>query len=184
MTRDILIVSDTHGRVTRLNELIEYRQRMLRDGEVLNLIYLGDGLADLFACREYDNIIVYAVRGNWDGMHYFSPVGEEMPIYRLIDVGGYKIFMTHGHAYSVKSGYDELCREASRLGADIVLFGHTHVPTLEYIEKGSIRGVDRRLAIFNPGSLGGLFDGSFGNLSVGEGGFLLSHGKYHNIIGR
>jgi predicted phosphodiesterase len=107
-----------------------------------------------------------------------------MPIYRLIDVGGYKVFMTHGHAYSVKSGYDEICREASRLGADIVLFGHTHVPTLEYIEKGSIRGVDRRLAIFNPGSLGGLFDGSFGNLSVGEGGFLLSHGKYHNIIGR
>ena len=184
MARDILIVSDTHGRVTRLNELIEYRMKLLPRGEVLTLIYLGDGLADLFACREYDNIIVHAVRGNWDGMLRFSPVGEEMPIYRLIDVGGYKVFMTHGHAYSVKHDYDELCREASRLGADVVLFGHTHTPTLEYIEKGSVRGVDRNLTLFNPGSLSGMFEGTFGNLSVSEGGFLLSHGKYHNIIGK
>lgn len=181
MTRDLLIVSDTHGRRARLEELIEYRQRLLLKGEVLNLIFLGDGLSDLFACRQYDNVIVHAVRGNCDAVDRFSPYGEEIPLYRLIRVGNYKIFMAHGHTLSVKSTRDELCREASRQGADIALFGHTHIPTLEYIEKGSIRGVECDLTVFNPGSLGESFEGSFGNLSVSDSGFLLSHGRYHNI---
>ena len=55
--RDILIVSDTHGRAGRLEELIEYRQRLIKNGEPLVLIYLGDGLSDLFSCSQYDNII-------------------------------------------------------------------------------------------------------------------------------
>ena len=182
--RDILIVSDTHGRVGCLNELIEYRQKLIKDGEPLTLIYLGDGLGDLFSCAQYDNIISYAVRGNCDYSigNRISSYGEEMPISRLIHIGRYKIFMTHGHAFSVKSGYQEICREASGQGADIVLFGHTHLPLLEYIEKGTIRGVDRNLVLFNPGSLGGMLDASFGNLSISENDFLLSHGKYHNII--
>ena len=46
--------------------------------------------------------------------------------------------------------------------------------------KESVRGVDRDITVFNPGSLGD-FEGSFGNLSVSDNGFLLSHGKYHNI---
>lgn len=179
--RDVLIVSDTHGRIQRLNELIEYRQRLLKSGEVLNLIFLGDGLNDLFSCRQYDNIIVHAVRGNCDALDRFSPYGEEIPLYRTVNIGGLKIFMAHGHTLSVKSTRDELYRESSRLGADVALFGHTHAPALEYIEKGSVRGVDRDITVFNPGSLGD-FDGSFGNLSVSDIGFLLSHGKYSNIL--
>ena len=178
--RDILIVSDTHGRLQRLDELIEYRQRLLKNGEVLSVIFLGDGLSDLFSCRQYDNIIVHAVRGNCDASDRFSPYGEEIPLYRTVNIGSYKVFMAHGHTLSVKSTREELYREASRLGADIALFGHTHAPTLEYIEKGSVRGVDRDITVFNPGSLGD-FEGSFGNLSVSDNGFLLSHGKYHNI---
>ena len=89
--------------------------------------------------------------------------------------------MCHGHTLSVKHGYDELCREASRQGADIALFGHTHRPTLEYIKKESVRGVEKDMVIFNPGSLGDPL-GSFGNLSISGGEFLLSHGKYSNIL--
>lgn len=181
MIRDVLIVSDTHGRLQRLNELIEYRKRLLSEGEVLNLIFLGDGLSDLFASAQYDNIISYAVRGNCDASDRFSPYGEEIPLYRVVNIGNHKIFITHGHTLSVKSTRDELCREASKLCADIALFGHTHIPTLEYIKKGSIMGVDRDITIFNPGSLGD-FDGSFGNLSLSGEDYLLSHGKYHNLI--
>lgn len=179
--RDILILSDTHGRIQRLNELISFRQRSLKRGEVLDVIFLGDGLADLFSCREYDNIICHTVRGNCDGTDRFSPYGEEIPLYRVITLGNYRIFMAHGHTLSVKYGRDELIREAVRQNADIALFGHTHVPMLEYIEKGSVRGADKGLVLFNPGSLGD-FEGSFGNLSISENGFLLSHGKYHNIV--
>ncbi|MBO5715904.1 MAG: metallophosphoesterase family protein [Clostridia bacterium] len=181
MVRDILIVSDTHGMATRLSEIIEYRQKLLSEKEVLNVIFLGDGLNDLFLCREYDNIINYAVRGNCDIGIYFSPYGEEIPLYRTISFGNHKIFMTHGHTLNVKYDREELCRAAAAENADIALFGHTHVPTLEYIKKGSIRGVERDLVLFNPGSLGD-FNGSFGNLSFSDDGFLFSHGKYHNIV--
>ena len=43
---DVLVISDIHGRVDKLNKLIEYRQKLLKKGEVLNLIFLGDGLDD------------------------------------------------------------------------------------------------------------------------------------------
>lgn len=183
MTRDILIVSDTHGRVGRLNELIEYRQSLIKDGEPLTLIFLGDGLSDLFACAQYDNIICHSVRGNCDHSvrDRISPYGEEIPLSHLIHIGKYKAYISHGHAHSVKYGYEEICRVAAEQGADMVLFGHTHLPLLEYIEKGSIRGVDRDLVLFNPGSLGEIFNGSFGNLSVSDNGFLFSHGEYRNI---
>ena len=144
------------------------------------MIFLGDGLNDLFSCEQFENIIPYFVRGNCDFDALLSPFGERALFSQLITIGNYKVFITHGHLFSVKSTRDELCREASRLGADIVLFGHTHVPLLEYIEKGSIRGVERDLTLFNPGSLDG-YDGMFGNLSFSENGFLLSHGRYQNI---
>jgi putative phosphoesterase len=171
-----LIFSDSHGYSDAMKRIISYH----KDAEAI--FFLGDGLDDIFSCKQYDNIIVHAVRGNCDGYTRFSPYGEEIPTHRVITIGSYKIFMAHGHTLSVKSGYDELCREATRNGADIALFGHTHLPTLEYIEKGSIRGVDRDLVLFNPGSLSGVLDGSFGNLSISDDGFLFSHGKYHNII--
>ena len=183
MKRDILIVSDTHGKLTRLAELIEYRQKLLLEGEVLNLIFLGDGLNDLFSCEKYNNIISHIVRGNCDTGVRFTPFGEEIPFYRLITVGNYRVFLTHGNLFNVKYDREELCRAAADMGADIVLFGHTHVPTLEYIKKGSVRGVNKDLVLFNPGSLGD-YEGSFGNLSLSDNGFLLSHGKYHNIINK
>lgn len=181
MKRDILIVSDTHGKLTRLAELIEYRQKLLLEGEVLNLIFLGDGLNDLFSCEKYNNIISHIVRGNCDTGVRFTPFGEEIPFYRVITVGNYRVFLTHGNLFNIKYDREELCRAAADMGADIVLFGHTHVPTLEYIKKGSVRGVDKDLVLFNPGSLGD-YEGSFGNLSLSDNGFLLSHGKYHNIV--
>ena len=183
MERDILIVSDTHGRATRLKELIEYRKKLLSHGEVLNLIFLGDGLNDLFSCEEYNNIITHIVRGNCDTGVRFTPFGEEIPFYRVITVGNYKAFLTHGNLFNVKYDREELCRVASEMDADIVLLGHTHAPTLEYIKKGSVRGVNKDLVLFNPGSLGD-FDGTFGNLSLSDNGFLLSHGKYHNIVNK
>ena len=121
MERDILIVSDTHGRATRLRELIEYRKKLLPCGEVLNLIFLGDGLKDLFSCEEYNNIITHIVRGNCDTGVRFTPFGEEIPFYRVITVGNYKAFLTHGNLFNVKYDREELCRAASEMDADIVL---------------------------------------------------------------
>ena len=178
---DYLVVSDSHTSVSRLADLVQYRRTLLKKGENLHLIFLGDGLSGLFSLSCYDDLIVHAVRGNCDFGDRFFPYGDEVPLYSLINVGKFKVFITHGHTFGVKEDRDELLREASSRGADIVMFGHTHSPTNEYIKGGSIRGVERDIWCFNPGALSD-YDGSFGNLSVNDGGFLLSHGKYHNIM--
>lgn len=174
--RDILIVSDVHGRRDRLDRLIGLRRSMLARGEVLNVIFLGDGLEDLFSCRYYHDVIVHAVRGNCDARVACGPFGEEIPISRTLEILGRRILITHGHAFGVKSTMGELLREGARQNADAVLFGHTHCRHEEYIAKGSIPYLDRDTVLFNPGSLGDC-EGSFGNLSVSEGGILLSHGS-------
>ena len=179
--RDVLILSDSHEQPHRVDDVIEYRQSLLPAGEVLEVIFLGDGLSGVFRCRQYTNVVLHAIRGNCDYDVIYSPYGEQMPFSSVIGLAGHRAFITHGHLFSVKESKDEICREASRLGADMVMFGHTHTPFLEYIKKGSIRGVDRDLTLFNPGALSG-YDGYFGNLSISESGFLFSHGKYSNII--
>lgn len=174
--RDILIISDVHGRRDRLEGIISLRRSMLAFGEVLNVIFLGDGLDDLFSCRHYHDIIVHTVRGNCDARVAFGPFGEEIPAVRVLDICGRRILITHGHAFSVKSTLAELLREGARQNADAVLFGHTHCRHEEYIAKGSTAYLDRDIVLFNPGSLGA-GEGSFGNLCISRGEMLFSHGS-------
>ena len=64
-----------------------------------------------------------------------------------------KILMTHGHRYGVKSGYGTALAAAKSMGAQVVLFGHTHIPFMEeregilMLNPGSLRNPDREYAI-------------------------------------
>lgn len=147
----------------------------------MKIVHLGDGAGDIASSADFHESVVYSVRGNCDSYDRLLPNGEELPLFLTFYAGKYKVLATHGHAFGVKSSLDELCRFASGEGADIVLYGHTHLPSLEYIKSGTVRGVDRDLALFNPGALCNPLDGCFGNLSVTDGGFLLSHGKLSAI---
>ena len=71
-----------------------------------------------------------------------------------------RIFLTHGHIYKVKFGYKKLLARAKQLFADVVVFGHTHLPKNIYIDN---------ILLFNPGSTalpknGG--PGTFGILEI------------------
>ena len=57
---------------------------------------------------------------------------------------GIKIFVTHGHMYNVKSEYNTIFYKGKEVGADIVLFGHSH--------KALINSYDG-ITIMNPGSI-------------------------------
>ena len=46
-------------------------------------------------------------------------------------IGGYHIFITHGHGYYVSMGEERLKQEARGRGADIAMYGHTHRPFYE-----------------------------------------------------
>ncbi|MDO5601560.1 MAG: metallophosphoesterase [Oscillospiraceae bacterium] len=129
----VLIVSDTHGNAAQLYRMLQ------REEDAQALIFLGDGLRDLAGIdKARPHLRVYSVRGNCD-YSCFEPAEG------LAAFDGLLFFYTHGHGYEVKWTLTPIKTAARQRGADVVLFGHTHVPYYEY-ENG--------LYVFNPGSLG------------------------------
>ena len=88
---EIVIVSDTHGKSARLADV------MAKTGADV-LLFLGDGLRDLSVIDEAA-VTLCAVRGNCD---WFC--ATDLPLSRVEVFGGVRVFMTHGHAFGVKSG--------------------------------------------------------------------------------
>ncbi len=127
----ILIVSDTHGRHSSLDEVLE------REHDIDMLLHLGDVENGTDYIEAVAKCPVYIVAGNND---YFS----HLPTEREISVGKYKLFLTHGHAYHVSMDTKSLRRVAMARGVDIVIFGHTHRPYLD---------TEGNLKVMNPGSL-------------------------------
>lgn len=126
----IAVVSDTHN-YTRL--II----KTLKSMEPFDLIlHLGDVTGDGEKIAYELDIDSVIVKGNCDPL---SKYNEE----EIIEIGGKKIFLTHGHKYNVNRDYNHIYYRALELEADIALFGHTHVP-VNLVEDGII--------LMNPGS--------------------------------
>ena len=131
----ILIVSDTHRRDGNLRAIIE------KQSPFDMLIHLGDTEGSEIYFKEWvnnDNCVIHVVRGNNDS---FSQTDKE----KEISIGKYRAFLTHGHMYGVSFELETIKEEARARKVDIVMFGHTHKPHLEYCEDG--------LVVLNPGSL-------------------------------
>jgi hypothetical protein len=132
----ILIVSDSHGDTSNLKEA------MLLHPEITRILHCGDGEADITALgAAYPSVRFDAVRGNCD-------LGEVFSLQRLLCIAGKRIFMTHGHAYGIKYGVDELVAQERKDRADVVLFGHTHRRLIEHQDG---------ILLINPGSIAGRF---------------------------
>lgn len=127
----ILIVSDTHGREQHLLETIQ------RVSPIDMLIHLGDFEGGEESIRAMADCPVEFVSGNND---FFTSIPKE----KIIKVGDYSIMLTHGHRYSVAYSLNLLWEEAKRNYADVVMYGHTHIP---YIEK------HKGIWFVNPGSI-------------------------------
>ena len=163
---DILVISDSHGRADKVERLITERNI-----PTSALFFLGDGLRDL-AWLDTRGVPLYTVCGNCD----LGSFGADDEL--LTELGGKRIFASHGHRYSVKSSYDRMAARAASLGADIMLFGHTHSPVSLTLEAGDTVGgvtLEKRLHILNPGSIG--YDSSYGLVVIRNGSVLLSHGR-------
>jgi putative phosphoesterase len=165
---EFLIFSDSHGSAQTMSAAID-RQIKMPDA----VLFLGDGARDLdrlFLC----DIPIWAVRGNcdWSSSDYADKTE------RLLYFEGHTILLCHGHEWGVKGGMGALIAHAAEVGADIVLFGHTHTPTVKAIAAGEqVKGttLTRPMYLFNPGSIG--YEGSFGTLTLKGESVLLSHGK-------
>ena len=159
---DILVFSDSHGKGEYIDAIL---RRQVRLPDVI--FFLGDGLRDL-AWQNFGGIPVYRVKGNCD---FFGADTTDDEL--LTELGGVRIFAAHGHTYSVKSGYMKMAQRAAELGADIMLFGHTHEPLTRVLSAGESLGgttLSRDLHIMNPGSLA---SGCFGTVTVRGSSILL-----------
>ena len=127
----VLIVSDTHGSHRNLDAVLG------RGGKIDALIHMGDVENGEHYIEAVADCETYMVAGNND---FFSFLPKE----REFTLGKYNIFITHGHNYYVSMGTARLKEEARLRKADIVMYGHTHKPDLEF---------DEDIIVINPGSL-------------------------------
>ena len=169
----LLILSDSHGRPDRIREAI---RRTRPDG----ILFAGDGLRDLTDCGL--SCPLWAVRGNCDWITSPLIVNDSLLEPReeeLFTFAGIRILLTHGHHHQVKGGLGLLAAHGAACGADLVVFGHTHIP-LEYRltpdSPAAPVGLSKPMILFNPGSLGDR-EASFGTLTVRNGQMLPGHGN-------
>ena len=148
---NLLVLSDSHGGRDAIERILH------KEAENIDaLIFLGDGLRDLEqALAFFPHLRVYSVAGNCD-------FGALEPLDGLAAFDNVVIFYTHGHMYGVKYDLDTLADAAAARGAEVALFGHTHVPFAQ--TQGSV-------FLFNPGSCGRCYTGAdtYGILTLNNG---------------
>lgn len=128
----ILVFSDSHRSLYGMHTAIGQHQPQ-------QVIHLGDLMSDAEEIAEhYPGLPFCLVPGNCDGWSLSVPVKKQ------ITLGGKSILLSHGHRWGVKSGYGMAIADARSVGADILLFGHTHEPYCQCLDGG--------LWVMNPGS--------------------------------
>ena len=103
------------------------------------ILHLGDNERDCAAIEAmYPEIPLRSVKGNCDRGY----PGLDIDEFVLCEK---RFFMTHGHIHGVKMGRVSIKQAAQSKNADILLFGHTHIPHQSVVEN---------MMIINPGSIG------------------------------
>ena len=143
----ILVLSDSHGNVENMARCVE-----LTEPDVI--LHLGDCQRDAEALhRQFPSLPMQSVPGNCDWGSYDQPE-------RLIELGGVRILMLHGHTRNVKSSPMAAMYAAREYGAQVLLFGHTHRPLVDN---------DGTLLTLNPGAAGDWEHPTCGVLTIENG---------------
>jgi len=146
----LLIFSDSHGATKDMASVVSKHGQT---AEQTRVIFLGDYVKDCNALN-FDGQI-HIVAGNCD-------FNSRYPNEQLLEIGGVKIWMTHGHLFNVKSSLAGIERAAAAQGAEICLFGHTHEP-MTFYNNGTL--------FLNPGSISqprGLYRKSYAVIELAE----------------
>lgn len=129
-----LVISDTHGHVETALQIWEKHNRATGlDG----VIHLGDLAEDVSRISGRLNVPVLGVSGNMGG-------SGALPDHRIWETPYGPVLLTHGHLQNVKTGLSDLLYRTLELECRAALFGHTHIPCMEYAQG---------IHLVNPGSL-------------------------------
>lgn len=144
----ILVLSDSHGHVDAMVRCVEL-------AEPDAIFHLGDCWPDAEQLQfRFPAITLFQVPGNCDW-------GNTEQAERLAEVGGKRFLLLHGHTRNVNAGPERAVLAARECGADAVLFGHTHLPLVDF---------DGTTYVMNPGTVGGVKNfASYGIITINGG---------------
>ncbi|TVX95311.1 metallophosphoesterase family protein [Cohnella terricola] len=133
----IIVVSDTH--MPRMGKKLPERlRRELKGADAI--IHAGDWTK----MSVYEELATYApvhgVIGNNDGEELSRRFANQI----LLEIGGFRIGVVHGHGAAKRSSTEAYAIEAFHgTTIDVLVYGHSHIPVLK--RSGG-------LLVFNPGS--------------------------------
>lgn len=158
----IAFLGDTHKNKYAINLAL----KKINELSANMIIHLGDCVTDIEALKEGFKGEILGVVGNCDCTSKF-------PNNQIIDINNKKFFFTHGDLYGVKNSLSSIIYKGKELGADIILFGHTHELLSEEVDG---------ITIMNPGSIPKPSPwsqvGSVGFIEISEEGELISKELY------
>ena len=156
----ILILADSHTDIDTMISAVDHEKPDM-------IIHLGDHITDAEQLnRKYSHIQMYNVFGNTDSKK------ENVEWIRYVEICGKRIMLTHGNIFLNESNKSEdisniFYNDNRSANTDIILFGHTHAPYLNY---------RYNRWIMNPGRIG---RASGNNIHVTYGILKIDSGKIH-----
>ncbi len=126
----LILLSDSHGRLGNICKMLEATTADV-------YLHAGDHASDSEYIKQETGKTVHAVNGNCDQPFLY-------PTETLLHLAGHTILLVHGHLLGVKNNTQNLLERANSLGADIAVYGHTHIAEIATLNN---------ILVLNPGSI-------------------------------
>lgn len=137
------VISDSHHSEYWVQSFLRRATKEQYDA----VYFLGDGESEAKWLKRRLKMPLYFVCGNCD---VFSKAERAL----IGEHEGHRLVAVHGHYLDVKWGLETLSYYAEEQGADIALYGHTHIPRAEFVGP---------VFTLNPGAL---MNGNFAELTI------------------
>ena len=140
-SKKIIIFSDTHGSSSVLKTVLNWaKDRIPPNGTIHCAAFLGDGISDIRHAAESTGFY-----SDWKYVRGNNDYEASVPDSAVFEFADHRFYMCHGHRHSLYGSYHMLVNSGHSNNANIVLFGHTHVPYHK-----NVNGI----LLVNPGSAG------------------------------
>jgi len=139
--KKLLVLSDSHGETTALKAVFNWAKNYIPPNDTIcAAAFLGDGLSDLKLAADAAGFTC-----DWKCVSGNNDYGTNIPDALTFDYAEHRIFICHGHRYSLYGGHHALLAAARLNNADIAMFGHSHTPHHKTTDG---------ITLINPGSVG------------------------------
>jgi len=133
----VLIFSDSHEDVETMLKVAKHETPDI-------ICHCGDNLIDALELQKHINIPLHCVAGNTD-------TAEANLYEKYVEICNKRFLLIHGHQF--KDTAEMFSYGVVEGGAEIILYGHTHIPSITgHIEQEGYSR-DIRKWLFNPGSI-------------------------------